>query len=112
MTSKERIMTAMRMQIPDHVPVSPDISVMVPDRLTGRPLYDIHLDGRDHHGWTSATHAEAYIDAVKYFEMDGFYMYGGIQEIRPDGAPAITTEIRDIPEGNLYTGLITHPREQ
>ncbi len=99
MTSKERLMTAMRLEIPDHVPVSPDISVMVPDRLTGRPLYDIHLDGREHHGWTSATHAEAYIEAVKYFDMDGFYMYGGIKEIRPPGAPEIKSEIRNIPEG-------------
>ena len=99
MTSKERLLTAMRLETPDHVPVSPDISVMVPDRLTGRPLYEIHLDGRDHYGWTSATHAEAYIEAVKYFGMDGFYMYGGIKEIRAPGAPEMTEEIVDVEKG-------------
>lgn len=101
MTSKERLMKAMRCKKADYVPVSPDISVMVPDRLTVRPLFEIHLDGREHHGWTSATHAEAYIDAVKYFGMDGFYMYGGIKEIRPDGAPEFEEEIIDVPEGKL-----------
>ena len=101
MTSKERLLTAMRLQTPDHVPVSPDISVMVPDRLTGRPLYDIHLDGRDHYGWTSATHAEAYIDAVKYFDMDGFYMYGGIKEIRAADAPEMKERIVDVPKGKM-----------
>ena len=101
MTGKERILTAMRLKEADHVPVSPDISVMVPDRLDGRPVYEIHLDGRDHYGWTSATHAEAYINAVKYFDMDGFYMYGGIKEIRPEGAPEFEEEILDVKEGKL-----------
>ena len=99
-------MIAMRRGIPDHVPVSPDISVMVPDRLTGRPLYDIHLDGREHFGWTSATHAEAYIEAVKYFDMDGFYMYGGIREKRAEDAPRWQQEIIDVPEGKLVKRTI------
>ncbi|MCU7496650.1 MAG: hypothetical protein HF314_18125 [Ignavibacteria bacterium] len=101
MTAKERILKAMRGEIADHVPVSPDISVMVPDRLAGRPFYEIHLDGREHNGWTSATHSEAYVSAVKYFNMDGFYMYGGLKEIRPEGAPEFMTTIKDVPEGKL-----------
>ncbi len=93
MTSKERLMIAMRCEKADHVPVSPDISVMVPDRLTGKPFYEIHLDGREHNGWTSATHSEAYLDAIKYFGMDGFYMYGGLKEIRPEGTPEFESKI-------------------
>ena len=94
MTSKERIITAMKGGIADHVPVSPDISVMVPDKLTGKPLYEIHLDGREHSGWTSATHGEAYIDAIKYFGMDGFYMYGGLKQIKPEGLPGFDSKIK------------------
>lgn len=93
MTSKERLMIAMRCEKADYVPVSPDISVMVPDRLTGKPFYEIHLDGREHNGWTSATHSEAYLDAIKYFGMDGFYMYGGLKEIRPEGTPEFESKI-------------------
>lgn len=101
MTSKERILTAMRGGKADYVPVSPDISVMVPDRLTGRPFYELHLDGREHNGWTSASHSEAYVEAVKYFGMDGFYMYGGLKEIRPEGAPEFKSQVSDSPEGKI-----------
>ena len=65
MTGKERMMTAMRRRKADHVPVCPDISVMVPAKLTGKPFYELFLDGRVHNGWTSATYAEAYVEAVK-----------------------------------------------
>lgn len=101
MTSKERLLIALRGGKPDYVPVSPDISVMVPDRLDGRPFYEILLDGREHYGWTSATHGEVYVNAVKYFNMDGFYMYGGLKEIKPSGSPECESEIVDIPEGKL-----------
>ncbi len=101
MTSKERLLIALSGGQPDHVPVSPDISVMVPDRLDGRPFYEIHLDGREHNGWTSATHGEVYVEAVKYFGMDGFYMYGGLKEIRPADTPEFVDQIIDRPDGKL-----------
>lgn len=91
----------MRGGVADRVPVSPDISVMVPDRLSGKASHEIHLDGREHHGWTSATHGEIYVDAVKYFGMDGFYMYGGLKEIRPEGAPEFEEEVIPAPDGKL-----------
>jgi len=100
MTSKERILAAMNRKKADYVPVSPDISVMVPDRLDGRPLCDIHLDGREHNGWTSATHGEVYVDAVKYFGIDGFYMYGGLKQIGPE-RPDFESRITDKPNGKL-----------
>jgi len=42
MTSKERMLTAFRNQQPDIVPVSPDISNMIPAKLTGKPFWDIY----------------------------------------------------------------------
>ena len=41
MTSRERMLTAFRGGIPDTVPVCPDISNMIPCRLTGKPYWDI-----------------------------------------------------------------------
>jgi uroporphyrinogen decarboxylase len=38
MTSKERMLTAFRNEQPDMVPVSPDISNMIPAKITGKPL--------------------------------------------------------------------------
>ncbi len=101
MTGKERLMTAFRRKTPDHVPACPDISVMVPAKLTGRPFYELFLDGREHNGWTSATYAEAYVEAVKHFGIDGWYIYGGLKEIRPPGAPEFIDSISDAPEGKV-----------
>jgi uroporphyrinogen decarboxylase len=109
MTGKERMMTAFRRKKPDHVPACPDISVMVPAKLTGRPFYDLFIDGREHNGWTSATYAEAYVDAVKYFGMDGWYIYGGLKEIRPQGAPEFVDTVIDTAEGKLVQRTCVTP---
>lgn len=101
MTRKERLLTAFRRKKADHVPACPDISVMVPAKLTGRPFYELFLDGREHNGWTSATYSEAYVEAVKYFGIDGWYIYGGLKELRPEGAPAFKENIVDRPNGKL-----------
>jgi len=69
MTSKERMLTAFRNQQPDRVPVSPDISNMIPAKLTGKPFWEIYLDG-DPPLW------KAYVEAVKYYRIDG-WQYGG-----------------------------------
>ncbi len=110
MTPKDRLLIALRGGQADHVPISPDISVMVPDRLDGRPFYEIHLDGREHNGWTSATHGEVYVQAVKHFDMDGFYMYGGLKEIRSEGAPEFVDEIIDHADGKLVRRICETPK--
>lgn len=71
MTSKERMMTALRGGIPDRVPVAPDISNMVPCRLTGKPFWDIYL-------YNNPSLTMAYINAVKHFGMDGWLVDGGV----------------------------------
>lgn len=71
MTSCQRILTAMRRQKPDHVPVIPDISNMVPCRLLGKPFWDIYLH-------EDPPLDEAYLNAVKYFGMDGWYIYDNL----------------------------------
>ena len=43
MTSRERLLTVLRGEVPDGVPVCPDISNMVPARLTGKPFSEIYV---------------------------------------------------------------------
>jgi len=74
MTSKERLLAVLNREIPDCVPVCPDISNMVPARLTGKPFWDIYIH-QDPPLW------KAHIDAVKYFDIDGgieLYEFGDL----------------------------------
>ncbi len=65
MTPRERMLTAMKNGVPDHVPAAPDMSNMIPCRLTGKPFWDIYLF-QDPPLWM------AYINAVKHFGFDGW----------------------------------------
>lgn len=69
MNPRERLLAVMHGQIPDCVPACPDISNMIPARLTGKPFWDIYVY-QDPPLW------KAYIDAAKYFDIDaGFELY-------------------------------------
>jgi hypothetical protein len=68
-TSRERMLIAMTNGRPDRVPVAPDISNMIPCRLTGKPFWDLYLHN-DPPVW------RAYVDAVRHFGMDGWFTYG------------------------------------
>jgi len=70
MTPRERLLTVLRGEVPDCVPVAPDFSNMIPARLTGKPFWDLYLYN-DPPIW------EAYIDCAKRFDidalMDGYF---------------------------------------
>lgn len=74
MTPRERIMTAMRNKQPDRVPVAPDISNMVPCKLTRKPFWEIYKN-QNPPLW------KAYIDAAKYFGIDGWFIDDGVRFI-------------------------------
>ena len=99
MTGRARMLAAFAHQKPDYVPVSPDISAMVPVRLTGRPFDEMFLDGKPHNGYASASVAQAYVDAVKYYGMDGWYIYGSMREISPEDRPQWKSRLEPHPEG-------------
>jgi len=63
MTSRERLLTVINGGIPDHVPVAPDTSNMIPARMTGKPFWDLYLY-QDPPLW------KAYLDCVKHFGFD------------------------------------------
>jgi uroporphyrinogen decarboxylase len=70
MTPRERLLTVLRGEVPDCVPVCPDISNMVPARMTGKPFWDVYVH-KDPPLW------KAHIDALKYFDLDGgFELFG------------------------------------
>jgi uroporphyrinogen decarboxylase len=99
MTGRERMLTAFRRAKADTVPVSPDISAMVPVRLSGKPFDEMFLDGKPHNGYASASVAQAYVDAVRYYGMDGWYIYGSMREISPDDRPRWHSRLEQLPEG-------------
>ncbi len=69
MNSRERLLTVLKGQTPDCVPVCPDISNMVPARLTGKPFWEIYV-------YQNPPLWKAYIEAAKYFDIDGgFELY-------------------------------------
>lgn len=81
MTSRERLLTVLRGEIPDCIPVAPDFSNMIPARLTGKPFWDLYLYN-DPPIW------EAYIDCAKHFNidavMDGYFPLQFPDEIKND----------------------------
>jgi len=64
MTSRERLLAVLHREMPDCVPCCPDISNMVPCRLTGKPFWDIYV-------YQNPPLWKAYIDALRYFDIDG-----------------------------------------
>jgi uroporphyrinogen decarboxylase len=69
MTPRERLLAVLHGEMPDCVPVCPDISNMVPARMTGKPFWDIYVY-QDPPLW------KAHIDALKHFDLDGgFELY-------------------------------------
>ncbi len=79
MTSRERMLTAMRGGVPDRVPAAPDTNWMIPARLAGGPFWNVYL----HHDppiW------KAYNDCVRFYGVDGF-SHHGVYTLPPhDGA--------------------------
>jgi uroporphyrinogen decarboxylase len=69
MTGRERIMTALFNKQPDRVPATPDISIMIPTKMTGKPNYEIEVNG-------NPSMTSAYIRAARYFGIDGWLFNG------------------------------------
>ena len=107
MTSKERMLCAMTGGQPDIVPVAPDISGMLPVRAAGRPYWDAYL-------YDNPPAWQLYLEQVKKFDFDGWFIYGGLGPC-PDDEREFRTEIReqtvekivvrrycDTPDGTLW----------
>ncbi|MHB1295502.1 MAG: uroporphyrinogen decarboxylase family protein [Anaerolineae bacterium] len=94
-SSRERMLLAMTNQQADRVPVAPDISNMIPARLTGRPFWDIYIHDNPPL-W------RAYVEAVRYFGFDGWVQYGGsVQYLTRDDKRTFTTREIARSEGRI-----------
>jgi uroporphyrinogen decarboxylase len=108
MTPRERLLAVLHGEIPDCVPVCPDISNMVPARLTGKPFWEIYV-------YQKPPLWKAYIDAVKHFDLDGgfeLYQYGNpyagakIVHRYPDGS--FVTQFRNAETGEWGATVQVH----
>lgn len=97
LTSRERLLAVMRGEIPDCVPVCPDISNMVPCRLTGKPFWEIYA-------YQNPPLWKAYIDAVKYFDIDGGFELYSFGDLFGDEDPHWEERVVDRrPDGSFVT---------
>ena len=83
------MITAMTNGVPDRVPVAPDISNMIPCRLTGKPFWEIYYFG-DPPLW------QAYLEAVRYFGFDGWFTYGEMQYQWPGDRNRMVEDMRKL----------------
>ncbi len=114
MTGRERIMTALSNRQPDRVPATPDISIMIPTRLTGQPSWEVEYN-------RNPSLQTAYINAARYFGIDGWLYNGRLiyrhksevhsttTIIHRDEEKWIGREVISTPDGDL-TSLILYPR--
>ena len=79
-TPRQRLLAVLHGEVPDCVPVCPDISNMVPARLTGKPFWDIYVY-KDPPLW------KAHIDALKRFDLDGGFELYDFGDLFGDMAP-------------------------
>lgn len=86
-TSRERMIVAMTNGQPDRVPVAPDFSNMIPCRLTGKPFWEVYYFA-DPPLW------RAYIEAVRYFGIDGWFTDGSMQYQWPGERASVVEDIR------------------
>ena len=96
MTSRERMITAFKNRQPDMVPVSPDMSNMIPARLTGQPFWDIYL-------YNDPPLEDAYIEAVRHFGFDGWSDKGALTVI-PCGDAGVEPGSRPEMDGRRDSG--------
>ena len=104
--TRERFLTAIRNEQPTACP-APDISNMIPARLTGRPFWDIYYHNNPPL-W------RAYLEAVRYFGIDGWFIYGAPEFSVPvpveheqtsmvqNAERWVTTDRVTTPAGDLY----------
>ena len=96
MNSRQRLLAVLHGEMPDCVPASPDISNMVPARLTGKPFWDIYLR-QDPPLW------KAHIDAIKRFDIDGGFELYDFGNLFGDESPAERRIVDRRPDGSLVT---------
>ena len=108
MTSKERLLAAIKNKIPDHVPAAPDMWEMIPIRLmNGRPSWEMLLYN-DPPVW------KARADAARHFGVDSFFGVWVPSEtdtreviIHQNEQQIITQNLTENGSGRFWSGTVT-----
>jgi len=95
MTSKERFLAAVRGEQPDRVPVCPDISNMIPCRLTGKPFWDVYI-------FQNPPLWKAYIEAAEYFGFDAWSDWAPDLEFK--GIPRVSFQFGRVSRESVVAG--------
>ena len=103
MTPKERLLTAIRGGVPDRVPCMPDFSNMIPCRLTGKPFWEIYLEG-------NAALYRAYSNAVAYFGIDGWFQSSSAMVFHREHEKDVTA-VRTVGEAKNGRVIVSTRRE-
>ena len=108
-------MTALRNGPPDRVPVTPDISTLIPCKLTGKPCWEVEYR-------ENPPYQRAYIEAAKFFGIDGWLFDGGVTfkqqsdvrykttVVKKDEDKWETLTVISTPDGDL-TSVSVYPRD-
>lgn len=96
MTNRERLKITLSGGLPDCVPVCPDISNMIPARLTGKPFWEIYV-------YQNPPLWKAHIDALKYFDLDGGFELYSFGDLFGDGPETESRIVHRYPDGGFVT---------
>lgn len=99
MTPRERLLAVLHGKIPDCVPCCPDISNMVPCRLTGKPFWDIYA-------FQNPPLWKAHIDALRHFDIDGgfeIYSFGPVDPVTGHESPMEERVVHRYDDGRFVT---------
>ena len=80
MTRRERMLKALRNDIPDQVPCCPDISIMVPSKMKNRPFWEIYIDEKQDKflpNYRNENLLRNYVDVCNYFGIVAWCWYIG-----------------------------------
>lgn len=110
LSSRERLLRVLHGKVPDCVPCCPDISNMVPARLTGKPFWDVYVY-QDPPIW------KAQIDALRRFDIDGGFelnRMGPVDVFDPPDKVVPTEErvVKRCVDGSFVTQAFSRPTER
>ncbi|MCL2834868.1 MAG: hypothetical protein FWD78_16985 [Treponema sp.] len=88
LSSKERLMITIAGGKADHVPAIPDFSNMIPAQMTGKPFWEIYMNG-------NPDLYHAYCKAAKYYGIDGWYQASGSVKFKLKNYPEMSRTVTE-----------------
>jgi uroporphyrinogen decarboxylase len=119
-TRRERMLKALRHQVPDQVPCCPDISIMVPSKMKKRPFWELYLDeqtGEPLDIYNNENLFRNYVDACNHFGIVAWCWYMSPKShqerveyrhevVERTGERVVTRTTMRTPEGELWSETV------